>query len=74
MSQTLARPVELGALRIAPTTELAALADLGAAPTLRARIDVLVAVAHALRAEDLERERIGARVDGDTAGTLPRRR
>jgi hypothetical protein len=58
----LAEPVEYGDIRLAPTTELAALAELSSASTPESRLDVIVRAAAAIRSEDAARhERTQAR-------------
>lgn len=73
--QTLLRPVEYGDIQLAPTTELAGLAELGTVYDLDERIEVLLRVARAIAAEDTERDRISALRDPSrTPETLPSRR
>ena len=67
-------PVVVGDVAIAPTTELAALADLSRFDTLDERIALLARVADALRAEDGIRDHIAELRDADTLTPLPRRR
>jgi hypothetical protein len=75
MSQhVLEAPVVVGDVTLAPTTELAGLADLTRVDSLDERIAVLARVAEALRAEDEIRDRIADLHDADTLAPLPRRR
>jgi len=67
-------PVVVGDVALAPTTELAALADLTRVDSLDARIDLLARVADALRAEDEIRDHIAELRDAETLPPLPRRR
>ena len=67
-------PVVVGDVALAPTTELAALADLTHVESLDERITLLARVAEALRAEDGIRDHIADLRDADTLAPLPRRR
>lgn len=65
MRAVLAQPVEVGAVCLAPTTELAGLAALARAAGHEQRLAILTELARAIRAEDEERDRITrARVQG----------
>jgi hypothetical protein len=75
MSQyVLEAPVVIGDIALAPTTELAGLADLARVERLEDRIEVLARVAEALRSEDLLRFRIAGQRAVDARAPLPRRR
>jgi hypothetical protein len=67
-------PVVVGDVTLAPTTELAGLADLARVDSLDERIAVLARVADALRAEDEIRDQIAELRDADALAPLPRRR
>lgn len=56
--QLLAQPVEYGDVLLAPTTELAALAELATARTERERLDAIKRAAAAIRAEDAGRRHL----------------
>jgi len=71
MKQVLAQPVEFRGLRLAPTTELAALAELAGTASYEDRLRILVETAAAVAAEDAARARI-AHQRGPRP--LPRRR
>lgn len=53
--QLLAQPVEYGDIRLAPTTELAGLAELAEATDDEIRLATLVRVADTIRSEDAAR-------------------
>lgn len=72
MKQLLAQPVEYRGLRLAPTTELAALAELADTPRHEDRLRILVETAAAVAAEDAARELIAVRRAHPQP--LPRRR
>jgi hypothetical protein len=73
MPTVLQQPVELGALCLAPTTELAGLAALARTSDYAEQLRLLVELAAAVRAEDAERDRmIQLRISGLLA-PLPRR-
>jgi hypothetical protein len=77
LTQTLARPVEFGEIRLAPTTELVGLAELTEATDDESRLATLLRVAESIRVEDAERRRIRelrAAAERDALGNLPRRR
>jgi hypothetical protein len=59
---------------MAPTTELAGLADLARVDSLDERIAVLARVAEALRGEDEIRDHIADLRDADELAPLPHRR
>jgi len=67
-------PVVVGDLTLAPTTELAGLADLARVDSLDQRIAVLARVAEALRDEDEIRDHIAELHRADSLAPLPRRR
>jgi hypothetical protein len=67
-------PVVVGDVALAPTTELAALADLTRVESLDQRIALLARVAEALQAEDGIRDHIAHLHEADTLAPLPRRR
>jgi hypothetical protein len=71
--QVLQAPVVVGDVTLAPTTELAGLADLARVESLDERIAVLARVADALRGEDEIRDHIAELRDADTLAPLPRR-
>jgi hypothetical protein len=76
-AQLLAEPVEYGDVRLAPTTELAALAELAAATDDDERVATLKRVAATIRDEDAARAhmaRLRARAEQADAPSLPRRR
>jgi hypothetical protein len=68
-------PVEFGDLQLAPTTELAGLAELALLKDHVDQLEAVVRIAAAVRAEDDERARIAAIYAGDASPTaLPQRR
>ncbi len=67
-------PVVVGDVTLAPTTELAGLADLARVESLDERIAVLARVADALRGEDEIRDHIAELRAANTLAPLPRRR
>lgn len=74
--QLLAEPVEYGDVRLAPTTELAGLAELALATDDEDRIATLARVARAIRSEDAARAHM-ARLRAEAElhrPSLPRRR
>jgi hypothetical protein len=73
MTSFLQRPVEFGAARLAPTSELAGLAELAALDDDEARLRAVVRIASAIRDEDAERTRIARIQHEDRPLTLPRR-
>jgi hypothetical protein len=79
----LSEPVELGTVRIAPTAELAGLAELSLLAEHDEQLDAIVRIAETVRAEDEAREHVnalrdkavgGASRDGSGSTHLPRRR
>lgn len=75
MKKLLERPVEYGEVRLAPTSELAALAELATLHDNSDRLEAIMRVAHTLRDEDEVRDQIAALRSGEGApGELPRRR
>lgn len=77
MQQLLEQPVEYGDVRLAPTTELAGLAELAEAPDDAVRLATLVRVAETIRVEDearVELTRLRKLAEQDRLPTLPRRR
>ncbi len=70
----LAQPVVLGSVRLAPTTELAGLADLAATDDDDARLLLLCEIARTIAAEDRVRDHIRAlRTGAAGSAPLPRR-
>lgn len=67
----LSRPVEFGDIRLAPTTELAGLADLAEAADDDSRLATLVRVAEAIRSEDATRAEISRLRRLASQGGLP---
>lgn len=77
MQQLLEQPVEYGDVRLAPTTELAGLAELAEAPDDDVRLATLIRVAGAIRDEDQERaemSRLRTLAEAHQLPTLPQRR
>ncbi len=72
--ETLEAPVVLGEIALAPTTELAGLAELSHTQALDARIEILARVANALRDEDCIRDHVNHLRSSDELVPLPRRR
>lgn len=72
--ETLEVPVIVGQIAVAPTTELAGLAELSHTQSLEARIAVLARVATALRDEDRIRDQVNHLRERDELLPLPRRR
>jgi hypothetical protein len=79
----LSEPVELGSVRIAPTVELAGLAELSVLDEHDDQLDAIVRIAATVRAEDAARDHVnamrdkavgGASADGHGRTELPRRR
>ena len=75
MKQMLEAPVEFGDARLAPTTELAGLAELAGLHTLDDRLAALVRIAGTIRDEDDERRMVAEQRAAARAGllVLPRR-
>jgi len=74
MKQLLERPVVIGDMRLAPTTELAGLAELAALRSHDDQVRALDRIARAIRREDEARDHIRRLHDADQLTTLPRRR
>jgi hypothetical protein len=74
VQHVLEAPVVVGDVALAPTTELAGLADLTQVATLDQRIAVLARVAEALQNEDELRDEIAALHERPGLSPLPRRR
>lgn len=75
MKTLLQRPVEYGEVRLAPTSELVALAELASLHDHSDRLDAVIRVAHALRQEDEARTQIAlVRSGAITPPALPQRR
>lgn len=73
MTSFLQQPVKFGVARLAPTSELAGLAELAALDDEEARLLAIVRVATAIHDEDAERARI-ARIHSEGKPlALPRR-
>jgi hypothetical protein len=72
--ETLEVPVVLGEVALAPTTELAGLAEYRNSHDLDERIEILARVAAALRDEDDIRDEVTAIRHSDRRVPLPRRR
>lgn len=70
MKKQLAQPVSLGAVRLAPTTELAGLADLAVTTDEDARLELLCDLARTIAAEDEVRDHIRS-LRSAAAGTAP---
>jgi hypothetical protein len=75
MKQLLETPVEYGETLLAPTTELAGLAELANLHTQDDRLAALVRIAGAIEAEDLARAEVADRRAAARAGlvVLPQR-
>lgn len=74
MQQRLEEPVEYGDLRLAPTVELAGLAELAAIHDDDARLDALLRIAEAVQAEDAARDHLSALRSGELGlAALPKR-
>ncbi len=75
MKSLLERPVEYGDVRLAPTSELAALAELATLYSHTDRLDAVVRAAQAIRREDAARDHIAlVRSGAVDPGDLPSRR
>jgi hypothetical protein len=72
--QLLEAPVVVGEIALAPTTELAGLAELAGLTSLDDRLASLARTAAAIRNEDEVRDYIAAHRDADSLSPLPRRR
>ena len=74
MKHRLGQPVEFGDVRIAPTVELAGLAELAGLRSNEDRLEAIVRIAEAVRADDDAREHlIRLREASIEAETLPQR-
>lgn len=75
MKQMLEAPVEFGDTRLAPTIELAGLAELATLRTQAERLDAISRIAHAIADEDRARAHVIAQRTIAGAGllVLPRR-
>jgi hypothetical protein len=75
MKQLLESPVEYGDTILAPTTELAGLAELAGLRTQQDRLEAIVRIARQIADEDLAREHVRAQRRAARAGllVLPRR-
>jgi hypothetical protein len=74
MKQLLESPVVVGDVRLAPTTELAGLAELAELRTHDDRVWALHRIARAIRSEDDARDHIRQLRDANELTALPRRR
>jgi hypothetical protein len=72
--QLLESPVVVGEVRLAPTTELAGLAELATLTSTDDRLAALQRIALAIRSEDETRDHIRSLRTAHTLATLPRRR
>ncbi|WP_334142517.1 hypothetical protein [Rhabdothermincola sp.] len=70
----LAEPVEFGDVRLAPTSELAGLAELSRLRDHDSMLDAVVRIAATIKAEDDERQRVAALRAASDPVALPRRR
>jgi len=70
MRQLLAAPVEFGDTQLAPTTELAGLAELATLHHQEDRLDAIVRIASAIQQEDLDRAHVAAQRAAARAGLL----
>ncbi len=74
MKQRLGQPVEFGQVRIAPTVELAGLTELAGLATNDERLEAIVRIAHAVRADDEARAHLARLRAGDVGeAPLPQR-
>jgi len=74
MRQLLEVPVVVGDVQLAPTTELAGLAELAATASPDDRLDVLARVAASIAAEDAARDHIARLRGAAVPAPLPPRR
>jgi len=74
MRSVLVRPVEFVDVRLAPTTELAGLAELARLDDHDARVRAVARIARTIHAEDVERTRIAALRRRARPAALPHRR
>jgi len=70
MKQTLEAPVEFGDTRLAPTTELAGLAELSDLQSNDDRLDAILRIAHMIRFEDDARRVVAEQRAAARAGLL----
>ncbi len=70
MKQMLASPVEFGDTRLAPTTELAGLAELAALRSQDDRLQAIVRIAETIRDEEDERRAVAEQRAAARAGLL----
>ena len=74
MKQKLGQPVEFGDVRLAPTVELAGLAELADLRSNDERVEALVRIAEAVRADDEAREHLRRLRSGEVVeAPLPQR-
>ena len=74
MKQLLETPVVVGEMRLAPTTELAGLAELAELRTHEDRVWALHRIARAIQSEDAARDQIRDLREAADLPALPRRR
>ena len=76
MKQVLESPAEYGETRVAPTTELAGLAELAELTEFEDQLAALMRIAEDIRVEDLARRFVDERRAAASAGrvALPKRR
>jgi hypothetical protein len=70
----LSEPVEFGDIRLAPTVELAGLAELSVLDDHDQRLDAILRIATNIEAEDRAREHVARLRDDATGSALPKRR
>lgn len=70
MRQLLEAPVEFGDTQLAPTTELAGLAELATLQHQDDRLDAIVRIASAIHQEDLDRAHVAAQRAAARSGLL----
>ena len=70
MKQMLASPVEFGDTRLAPTTELAGLAELASLRSQDDRLQAIIRIAATIRDEDDERRAVADQRAAARAGLL----
>jgi hypothetical protein len=73
MKQLLEQPVEYGDVQLAPTTELAGLAEFASLRDHSSRLEAIIRIANAVQSEDDERTRIADLRRAGAAGPLPTR-
>ncbi len=71
MKQILDEPVLFGDAQLAPTIELAGLAEIASLPNNEARAEALKRIAEAIRAEDDARTHLASLRTGGTARNAP---